>query len=157
MASPFLEDLKKSVETGNFNSEAAKKINEIDNLADEKIKTLTKPNQNIDDTDLSKSVNERLEKAGVKTVTEEEAAALNSDYEKKMEEIKQQDIVNKQLATLIEIEEMAKLTISDMLSFANELKNKFAKEFETKNPMFADLLEKINEINMKYNNSVINN
>ena len=34
MASSFLENLKKSVDTGEFNSEAAKKIIEVDKLAD---------------------------------------------------------------------------------------------------------------------------
>ena len=69
--SSFLEKLKKAVDTGEFNSEAAKKIIEIDKLADEKLSTMTKPNISIDDSDLSKSINDRVKKAGIKTVSEE--------------------------------------------------------------------------------------
>ena len=82
--STFLENLKKSVETGEFNSEAAKKIIEIDKLAEEKIKSLTKTGQSIEDSDLAKSVDDRIKEAGVKIISEEEALELNSQYEKKM-------------------------------------------------------------------------
>jgi hypothetical protein len=140
----FLQNLKNAVDKGEFNSDAAKKINDIDKLADEKIKTA------------ENSIEERLEKAGVKTVTEEEAAALNSNYEKQMEEIKKQDMVNKQLATLIEIEEMTKSTISDMMSFIDELEDKFTKEFDDEDPMYGELNQKIGQIKSKYN-SIINN
>jgi hypothetical protein len=139
MASDFLKNLQNAVETGEFNSEAAKKINEID----EKAKTV-------------ENVQEKVMKAEAEYIPEEEALK-SAEYEQEMEKIKMQDAVNKQLATLIEIEDMVKLSISDMISFANELKEKFGAEFEAKNPMFADLLSKINEINMRYNNSIINN
>mgnify|MGYP001561921865 CR=1 FL=1 len=166
--SDFLKKLKKAVDTGEFNSEAAKKIIEVDKLADEKLITMTKPNESINDSNLSKSINDRLKMAGIKTVSEEEALTLNSEYEKQMEEIKKRDeenkriaeltnLVDKQLETLIEIEDMVKASIQDMLVFAKELNEKFGKEFEAKNPIFANLLEKINQINMKYNNSINNN
>jgi hypothetical protein len=157
--SSFLEKLKKAVDTGEFNSEAAKKIIEIDKLADEKLSTMTKPNISIDD---------RVKKAGIKTVSEEEVLILNSEYEKKMQEMKESDeenkriagltnLADKQLETLIEIEDMLKASIQDLLSFTKELEEKFGKEFEAKNPIFTNLLEKINQINMKYKNSIINN
>ena len=145
MASPFLENLKKSVEEGDFNSEAAKKIIEIDKLADEKKNAFG-------------LVIDRSEKSGfAESVTEEEAAAANSDFEKKMEETKKQDEENKriadlanavstQLSTLIEIEDMVKLSVVDMLSFTEELEEKFSKEFEAKDPMFNDLYLRIQEV-----------
>lgn len=159
--SNFLENLKKAVDTGEFNSEAAKKIIEIDKLADEKLSTMTKPHTSIDDSDLSKSINDRVKKAGVKTVSEEEALILNSEYEKRMQEMEESDkenkriaelinLADKQLETLIEIEDMVKASINDMINFTIELKGKFGKEFEAKNPIFANLLTKINEINIKY-------
>jgi len=144
MASNFLENLKKSVEEGDFNSEAAKKILEIDRLADEKKNAFG-------------LVGDRIEKTGyAESVSEEEAAAINSEYEKKMEEVKKQDAVNQQLATLIEIEDMVKASIIDMLSYAEELDDKFSKEFENEDPMFGELAQKIEQINSKYN-SIINN
>jgi len=168
MATNFLENLKKAVDTGEFNSEAAKKIIEIDKLADEKLSTMTKSGEVIEDSKLSKSITERVKLGGVKTVSEEEALTLNSEYEKKMQKIQDDDaenkriaeimnVVDKQLATLEEIEEMVKLSVQDMLSFVQELKLKFSKEFEAKDPLFMSLLAKINEVNMKYNNSIINN
>jgi len=149
MGTPFLDNLKKAVETGEFNSEAAKKIIEIDKLADEKKNAFG-------------LVTDRIEKSGfAKSVTEEEAAALNSDYEKQMELVKKQDEENKriadltnlvdtQLTTLVEIEDMVKLSIIDMLTFTNELEEKFSKELEAKDPMFKDLYLKIQEVKNKF-------
>ena len=139
MASPFLENLKKSVEEGDFNSEAAKKIIEIDKLA-----------ETMKASAAEKSLNDRLEKAGVKIVTEEEAAAINPQYEKQMADIKKQDAVNQQVATLIEIKDMVKLSILDMLSFTKELEEKFTKEFEAKDPIFNDLYLQIQEVKNKF-------
>ncbi len=139
----FLENLKQDLEKGNFNSEAAKKINEIDELAG------TKDNAG----DL---LEKRLDAAGVKTVTEEEITSVNSDYEKKMEEIKKQDVVNKQLATLIEVEDMVKASVEDMLLYLDELEENFEKQFEKEDPMFGELSQKIEQIRSKYN-FIINN
>jgi len=152
MASNFLENLKKSVEEGNFNSEAAKKIIEIDKLADEKFVKTNDGTKYVD----TKNLDELTKEVGVKTVTEEEAAVLNSEYEMEMERVKKQDAVNQQLATLIEIEDIVKLSIDDMLAFVDELDDKFSKEFESEDPMFGDLAQKIEQINSKYN-PIINN
>lgn len=148
MASNFLENLKKSVEEGDFNSEAAKKINEIDKLAD-----IIAPTGGA-----AANLDKRIKDSGgfAESVTEEEAAALNSDYEKKMADIRKQDTVNAQLATLIEIEDMVKASIDDMLAFIDELDENFSAEFEAEDPMFGDLAQKIEQINSKYN-SIINN
>lgn len=144
MAKEFLENLKKSVETGEFNSEAAKRIIDISKLAEEK-------------KDADKLIEKRLEDAGIKIVSEEETELINSEYEKQMKLIEQKDLALAQLKNLIEIEDMVKASIQDMLSYVDELQHRFTKEFEEKDPIFAELLGKLNEINMKYNNSVINN
>jgi hypothetical protein len=146
MGKNFLENLKKAVEDGDFNSDAAKKIIEINELADTIAPT----------GDAEANLEKRLKEAGVKTVTEEEAALINSEYEKKMEEVKKQDAVTKQLATLIDIEEMVKASIDDMQSYIEELEHKFEKEFTEENPMFGELYQKIDEIKSKYK-SIINN
>jgi len=162
----FLDNLKNAVDKGEFNSEAAKKILEINALADSKIpKGGIKSERDLED--LEKTVNDRLEKAGVRTVTEEEAASLNSEYEKKMEEIRLADaeikrkadlmnLVDNQLKTLVEIEEMVKASVVDMLSFCEELEDSFEKELDGEDPMFAELSKKIDDIHSKYN-STINN
>lgn len=155
MTSSFLENLKKSVDNGEFNSEAAKKIIEIDKLADEKKNAL----------DL---VQDRLEKSGyAKSVTEEEATALNSQYEIEMEAIKKKDEENKKIAemhniadnslrTLLEIEDMVKASIIDMFSYVDELNSEFGNEFKNENLIFGELSQKLKQIQSKYS-SIINN
>lgn len=147
--SNFLDNLKKAVESGEFNSEAAKKINEIGELDDKKLKE-----SGVDD--IKRQIGERLKDVESKTVSDGDVAPINSEYEKQMELVKKQDAVNKQLATLIEIEDMVKLSIGDMLSFVEQLEDEFEKEFESENPMFGDLFLKVEEIKSKYN-SIINN
>lgn len=146
MASNFLDNLKKAVEDGDFNSDAAKRIIDIDKLADEKKNTpaLNKISDDIDNDNIQ-----------IKTVSEDEAAMIQSNYEKEMEKIKKQDAINRQLATLIEIEDMVKASIEDMLLFAQELEEKFEKEFEAEDPMFGDLSLKIEEVKNKYEPTLI--
>lgn len=138
----FLENLKKDLETGEFNSEAAKRINEIAKLAEEK-------------KDAELLVEKRLNEAGVKTVSEEDAVIVNSQYEEQLEKTKKQDVINRQLATLVEIQDMVKASIEDMLSFTQELEEKFGKEFESEDPMFGELYLKIEEIKNKYEPTLI--
>jgi hypothetical protein len=142
---PYLENLKKAVETGDFNSEAAKKIIEIDKNADNaKGLFLTEEEKN----ELAKKRLDAVLEGTV--VTEEEILKINSEYDKKMEEIKKQDAVNKQLATLVEIEDMVKLSVDDMISFIKELEDKFKKEFDENDPIFEKLKTKIIETKLKY-------
>jgi hypothetical protein len=137
MASSFLENLKNAVDKGEFNSEAAKKIIEVDKLAD-----TANPDELAD----------RLEKAGVKTVSEEEAAALNSDYEKKMQEIREKDLALQQIAILKDIERMVMLSVYDMRDFLKTVEESFDK---TK-PVNAELFVEVEKIKNKYS-SIINN
>jgi hypothetical protein len=139
MASPFLENLKNAVDKGEFNSEAAKKINAIDELADGKI-------------DSEEKVEERLKTAGIKTVTEEEAEVINAEYEKKMLEIKERDLVLQQIKTLQEIDETVMLSVMDMRDFIQTLEESFDKE----NPIHVDIFTEIEKIKNKYS-SIINN
>lgn len=146
---PFLENLKNSVDKGEFNSEAAKKIIEISKLAETKVPVGGFKSEE-DLKGLQNSINKRVQESGVKSVSEEEALKLNSEYEKKMSEIKEQDVVNQQVVTLVDIEDMVKLSIGDMLSFVTELEEKFKKEIEEKKLSHVNLIAKIEEIKNKY-------
>jgi len=147
MASNFLDNLKNAVEKGEFNSEAANKINEIANLAESKM-----GNGSNASIEMKKVAFEKKYEGSVtdKPVTEELALELNADYEKLMAAIKKQVAVNVQLATLIDIFDMVKASVEDMLSFTNELEIKFEKEFEAKDSITTELLEKIEEVKLKY-------
>jgi len=142
MASQFLNSLKKTVETGEFNSEAAKKIIEISELADSKVGS-TKA---IDD-----AIEVPKKEGKIQTVTEQEAAAINGAYEEKMANIKKQDAVNLQIAALIDFEDVLSETINEMFAFISELETKFEKEFEEEDPLLGDLYLKITTIKTKYN------
>jgi len=146
MVSPFLENLKKAVENEEFNSEAAKKIIEINNLADTKF--VPKTNEEL--TTKLNEVKAKLSDDNLPPVTEEEAAAMKAEYDAHMEDIKKRDVVNIQLATLVEIEDMVKLSVIDMLMFIDELEDKFSSELDKANPMFIDLITKIEEIKKNY-------
>jgi hypothetical protein len=133
MASPFLENLKNAVDKGDFNSEAAKKIKAVDELADTKI-------------DSEEKIDERLKIAGVKTVSEEEAEVINAEYEIKMQEIKEKDLVLKQIKTLQEIDETIKLSVGDLKDFIQTLEESFDKE----NPLHAELFTEIEKMKNIY-------
>jgi len=146
MATSFLDNLKNAVDNGDFNSEAARKLIEIGNLADTKF--VPKTNEEL--TEKLNTVKEKLVGDNAVTVTEEEAAAINAEYEAYMEDVKKRDVVNVQLATLVEIEDMVKLSVVDMLTFIDELEEKFDSELDKANPMFTDLITKIEEIKKNY-------
>ncbi len=145
--SDFLENLKKAADNGEFNSDAAKKILEINELADVKSKLM-------DSDELQETLEKRIEAdpkdSEEKMVSEEEMLELNSQYEQKMKQLKLIDGVNGRLATLIEIEDMVKASIDDMMGHVEELETQYEKEFEDEVPVFGDLYLKIEEIRTKY-------
>jgi len=138
--SPFLENLKKSVDTGDFNSEAAKKIIEVDKVAD-----------NPSTRALWNAIEVANKEGAIKTVTEEEAAEIKTDYEKKMQEIKEKDLALQQIATLRDIDETVMLSVYDMRDFIKTLDENFDK---TK-PVNVELFAEIERIKNKYS-SIIN-
>jgi hypothetical protein len=155
--SDFLENLKKAADEGTFNSDAAKKINGINELAEEK--------SNMDTSQLEGLVEERLEKdrelSPPIAVTEEEALELNSQYEQKMEALKKLDAETRkkaiaetaktQLKTLIEIEDMVELTIGDMMMHIVSLEENFGAELKAETSGYAELSAKMKELKAKYN------
>lgn len=136
--SKFLEDLKKAVEEGEFNSEAARKVNEIDKLASIKEGT--------------KELDKIYSKENIKTVTGEEAVVINSEYEEKMLEIKEKDLNLQQIKTLVDIEETVRLSIHDMTEFIQTLEE----SFDRSNSNYDELFKEIDKIKTKYG-SIINN
>lgn len=113
--SNFLNNLKNAVDKGEFNSDAAKKINEINELANEKERG----------GNIGKSLDDRIKKGGVKTVTEEEAVKINSDYEKKMNELKRVDNFNNLVSKIHTIDKVIDDNIREILDMINEVEEKF--------------------------------
>ena len=136
--SDFLDNLKNSLDKGEFNSEAAKKILDVDKRA-ENAKGLSEEDQ--------KKLKELIAK---EAVSPEEAAKHNTEYEAKMKALKEIDGVNAQLANLIDMEDMIEASIKDMMGFINELEDKFSKQIEEKNPIYDQLRLKIEAIKLRY-------
>ncbi len=140
MASDFLNNLKKAVETGEFNSEAAKRFNEINERANIAVNNSLSINQM-----------EKIEE-NLKSVSEEEAALAEKKYWEKMEEIKEKDLILQQIKTLIEVEESVAASVLDMKGFIDTLEESFDKH----NPSHQSLFTEIEKIKSKYS-SIINN
>lgn len=145
--SKFLDDLKNAVNSGEFNSEAAKKILEVNRLADEKMKDLTRIDE---ETVQSKSVDKRLEDAGIRKVSKEKADEINALGIKKMAELEKKQFNDDRMLVLIDIENMVKLSIEDMMGFINETEGFLEEKFDNEDPTFNDLKAKIAEIKTKY-------
>lgn len=159
--SEFLENLKKAADEGIFNSEAAKKILEVNELADKKLGKGTPE----DFEKLKETLEKRLENTDktkeTKSLTEEEVIEINSEYEKKMKKIKETDVANAQIATLLEIEDMVKASITDMFDFIgtlnvefkdklDESRSKYSDEFAKENEAYIELARNIEAIENKY-------
>jgi uncharacterized FAD-dependent dehydrogenase len=136
----FLEELKKAVDDGNFNSNAAKKINDIDKLADKHSKSKSTD-------DINQSINDRVKDSGVKTVDKDKIADLNTEYEEKMRERSEQEKVLAVIATLDNIDHNIEKEFSDLISLIEQQKNKY----DLNDQKYSELLEKINELTNKYN------
>ena len=107
--SDFLKSLKKDLEDGEFNSEAAKRINEINELANKK----TKAAANVDE--LEESVQRRLEEAGIKEVSEDMVKEQTTEYEEKMTLFKQRDQINCRVVLLSDYKDSILSSITDLL------------------------------------------
>jgi hypothetical protein len=150
--SDFLNNLKKAVDTGEFNSDAAKKINEVDELATKKFGVNFSSEEEL--SALNEKIIETAKADGVKTVSKEEVAEINSKYDKEMELIRQKDAANKFLANLIDIEDTVMACVIDMFSYVNELDDNLKDKWD--NPIYTSLKLKVDEIKSKYS-SIINN
>lgn len=133
--SEFLKNLQKAVDEGEFNSEAAKKINELNELADKKISSSTP------DFDLEKMVNKRVEDVGKRVGNEEDVEEINSEYEEKMELLKREDERNKDIAELMDLSKK-------LDEITEEIKNQEAKYVEDKE--ILRLIENIKSNNIKF-------
>lgn len=139
----FINDLKKAVESGEFNSDAAKKINTINEYAEKLSGTI----------DCEKAVEKRLDNAGIRTVTDKDNAILETDFDNQLKILRREELKTKELVMLMDIENAVELTIGDMLSHIQGLKKAFADEF-TENSENSDLVKKVNEIELKYSSFI---
>ena len=136
--SDFLENLKKAVDEGEFNSEAAKKINSIDEMATEFAES-----KSIEE--MEESVTEKATEGGVKTVSEDEMAKLNSDYEEKMKARAAEEIFFAEITALMNKD-------VDIERLKNELQDSIRKqrEFYPRNDQYEDIHTLMDHLVDKY-------
>jgi phosphomannomutase len=147
--SSFLENLKNAVDEGEFNSDAAKKINEIGTLSEEKFSQTSGSTQQ-----LQSMVNKRLEGAEYKTVSPEEAKKANDAYNKRMNEIVKNDNINSKLALLIDFDNAVIMSINEMFQYLESVEEELSEDIksEDRSVSLQSLVEKIDDIKNKYNN-----
>lgn len=135
----FLDNLKNAVEEGEFNSDAAKKINQINEKAD-----------GIDPKDAEKLIEKRLEDSGTKVVSEDDVVAKNLEYDREMENIQYKDLILQQIATIQEMEYMVSLSVQDMFQYIKTLEEKFSFDEEDKENLNEDLYNEIKRVRAKF-------
>lgn len=141
----FLGSLKESLEKGEFNSEAANKINEI-------VDKSKKFEENAKPGDLGDAVKKRVEESGVKeSVSEEELPELNTEYEQKMAHFKKADKINLEIATLKNIEDVVLNQLTELSNFIDILRKKYEKDNPEEFPELKQLLKNIESLEKKYN------
>jgi hypothetical protein len=137
----FLDKLKSALDDGNFNSDIATKLNEIVKVSEgkdynevssklEKIQAEQESFEDIGDETMGKSVKE------------------HSDMIKKYA---REDKINKEIALLIDMDEMVSVSINDLVEHCNDVKERFEDEKEL-DDMMKTLRFQLLDIKEKYSN-----
>lgn len=136
--SDFLENLRNSVETGNFNSEAADRIKKISQLAENKSSLGTEKIMN--------NINNRLDDNKRVLDDEDNIEELNQEYENNIFKIEKIDEANKKYAEILNIE-------NNFIIFAEQLKNKMDEFIESyyDDEDVKDIYLIIDNLKKKYN------
>jgi hypothetical protein len=127
--SKFLENLKNAVETGEFNSDAAKRINEINDLANKKI-----GEGYLNDKDIN------LDSAVEYTESE--------DAIEKLKELKLQDEINNEVANLHNLENNLLDSFREFRDTLVLVEEKYKDHLE--DLKYSDLFSKIEELKSKF-------
>lgn len=141
----FLRTLKESLEKGEFNSDIANKINEINEKAEELKK-------NTELKDIEEVVKKRIEEGEVKeTVSDEELPELNTEYGRKMSYFKKVDKINLEIATLKNVEDVILNHLTELSNLVDVLRKKYENDNPEEFPELKQLLKNIEYLEKKYN------
>jgi len=141
--SEFINNLKRAVEEGDFNSDAAKKINEIDKEANN-----IKKNKSKDD--IEKSINNRIKDSNAKTVDKDKIAELNSKYENEMQNRAKEEKIYATIATLDNLEYAIDKAFDELKSFIIQQKTKYDSNDESCKELYEKMDKLINKYNFKF-------
>jgi hypothetical protein len=137
--SDFLDNLENSLEKGEFNSEAAKKIIEIGDLSEIKASGTT-----IEE--LEKNVEGRYKKSEIKKADEKTVDDLNVEYKKIMEEKAHEEKILSLHATLINQDKL----IDDELFNIIDLIKRIKENYKPTDKNCKDLFIKVKIMEDKY-------
>ena len=143
--SDFLDKLKSAVDNGEFNSEVAKKINDIDELVNVKI-----VNDDLKLIDKLDDVTERSASEDVVKLSVEEITEANTEYERKMSHFKKIDFINGSYANLVNIDNVINQSIEDIINYIGDIESQFENEISEDDPMITQLVTEIERIKLKY-------
>lgn len=139
----FLENLRNAVESGEFNSDAAKRINEIA-LGADKIKINSEEDLKELETKLKSSV-------PVKELTDEEKKQLSLENEKYEEQIKEENKINSLIASIMNQDDSIMLMIEEHVNQLTTIEESYIGDKEK----YQNILDIINKFRSKYSNLVV--
>jgi len=139
----FLDNLKQSLDKGEFNSEAAKTINQLDELANG---ALHRAKQGSGGIEQNLQTEIKKHNMAAPPVTKAEAEEANRIAEAQMEAVKENNAVLKVIATLLNIEEMVYESVKDMTYHIYEIEDRF----DIENPAHKEIFVAVNKIKEKY-------
>lgn len=129
----FLKNLKDALDFGDFNSDAAKKIGEINKMADE-------ININLSNDEIS----DKLNKFGVKNIDENDIK-MNEIFDETIKDIKKDDLFNKIIANLLNINKSIENIINnELIPYLKNIENEYNEEIKN-NQNLNSLIIKIKE------------
>jgi len=135
----FLDNLEDSLKKGDFNSEAAKKIKDVSDLAEMKASGTTTE-------ELEKKVEGRYKKSEIKKVDEKTVDDLNEEYKKIMEDKAHEEKILSLHATLINQDKL----IDDELFNLVDLIKRIKENYKPTDKNCKDLFIKVKTIEDKY-------
>ena len=129
----FLKNLKDALDSGDFNSDAAIKIGEINKMADE-------ININLSNDEIS----DKLNKFGVKNIDENDIK-MNEIFDETIKDIKKDDLFNKIIANLLNINKSIENIINnELIPYLKNIENEYNEEIKN-NQNLNSLIIKIKE------------
>lgn len=136
----FLSNLQDSLNSGNFNSEIANKMNAVNEAADEKLKEL-----GVDG--LIKNIVEKVDNEEIHELTQEDidaAKKINDEFNEKNLKF---DLMNKRIAEILEMEHLIDDSINDVFTHIEEIREIYANDEN-----FKPLISVIDKVKFKYEN-----
>jgi hypothetical protein len=132
----FLDKLKKTLDEGEFNSDAANLINQIHEAA-----------ENVNTKEVEEKVEKQREEAETKPKTQDELNKAKNQYEEKITQLRKLDEINRLLVDFINLEAYINDSLEELKNMVLECENNFIEDGSE----YDELRDKINSIKKQFN------